>query len=131
MKYIIDTDTISYYMKEKKNVANKIEKNPPSDYALSMITVAEIYYGIKKSNNKKIATRFNAIVEDITLIEFSQQDAISYGEIRSELESSGKIIGPNDMLIASQALSRGLTLITNNTREFGRIKKLKVVNFIS
>ncbi len=73
--------------------------------------------------------RLKALGELIEIRPFDKQAAVCYGDIRSGLEKRGKMIGGNDLLIAAHALRLGWTLVTNNEREFGRVKGLKVENW--
>jgi tRNA(fMet)-specific endonuclease VapC len=109
----------------------KIRGLNPCDVKISSISVAELEYGASKSErrdqNRRALYHFLSPFEIIT---FDVFDSEIYGIIRAELERQGKIIGPYDMQIAAQALARGLILVTNNTDEFARIKKLKVENWL-
>ncbi len=91
-------------------------------FSISSITVAELEYGVCKSQqpeeNRSALMQF-LIPQEI--VEFDQAAAIVYGEIRSDLESKGLVIGAMDMLIAARALSLGVTLVSNNVREFSRM----------
>jgi tRNA(fMet)-specific endonuclease VapC len=95
------------------------------------ITIAEMEYGASKSM-KKTKNR-QALVDFISgfeIIPFELKDAEIYGIIRAELERKGKVIGAYDMQLAAQALSRNYIFITNNTKEFSRIGKLKMENWV-
>jgi len=92
----------------------------------SSIVVYELWYGAAKSARPEAnARRLQAfLAPDLTVLDFSEQDAHATGEIRAELERKGKRIGEYDTLIAGQALCRNFTLVTANTREFRRVKGL-------
>jgi tRNA(fMet)-specific endonuclease VapC len=97
---------------------------------MSAITFAELMNGAKKS--KHIETnlaKLNALGELLDIRPFDKQAAISYGDVRSNLEKRGETIGGNDLLIAAHALSLGWTLVTNNEREFSRVEGLKIENW--
>jgi tRNA(fMet)-specific endonuclease VapC len=97
---------------------------------LSAITLAELEYGVSKSRDREL-NRF-ALVEfaaPFEIVPFTDGDAEVFGIIRVQLEREGHIIGAYDMQIAAQALSRGLVLVTNNTKEFERVPKLKLENW--
>ena len=105
----------------------RFTRKRPEFFGVSSITSAELIYGAKKSAS--IEKNLNAAIKVLSSFEtldFTNLDAFEYGDIRSDLESKGKPIGGNDLLIASQARRIGLTVITNNTREFARVKGLKV-----
>ncbi len=132
MKYLLDTNICIYIINEKPDkVLRKFEQYPVFDFGISSITHAELQYGIEKSKNKK--TNQDALDEfllPLTILPFHGKKLVTcYGEIRASLESKGRTIGPLDMLIAAHALSLDLTIISNNTKEFSRIPKLKSENW--
>ncbi|WP_288621925.1 type II toxin-antitoxin system VapC family toxin [uncultured Brachyspira sp.] len=95
------------------------------------MTVAELYYGVYKSfKTEQNLLSLNNFLSPFNIIEFDIECALAYGKIRAELENKGQIIGSMDMLIASCSLAKNFTLITNNLKEFKRIKGLKVENWI-
>jgi tRNA(fMet)-specific endonuclease VapC len=108
-----------------------MKKLSPSDIRLASITVAELFYGAEKSKSKK---KNRTIVEDFVgnfeLLPFDGKCCRNYAEIRASLEKSGSPIGPMDLLIASITLAHNLILVTNNVKEFGRIRDLSVENWI-
>lgn len=134
MKYLLDTNICIYVINEKpKKVLRKFEQHPVHEFGISSITHAELQYGVAKSKHKD--TNQNALDEfllPLTIFPFHGKRLVAcYGEIRSLLESKGKIIGPLDMLIAAHALGLDLTIISNNIKEFSRIPNLKCENWIS
>lgn len=133
MKFLLDTNICIYIIKKKPaTVIEKFKKLKPGSVAISVVTVAELFYGVYKS--KKPEDNMIALQEflsSLVTIDYDNDDALCYGKIRSELELKGVPIGAMDMLIASQALSRDLVLVTNNEKEFKRIKNLIVENWIN
>ncbi|MEH2316995.1 MAG: type II toxin-antitoxin system VapC family toxin [Nostoc sp.] len=118
-------------MQKPQKVLDKFQSLNISDVGISSITVAELEYGVAKSQQQqKNRTALLQFLLPLEIIEFNQASATIYGSIRSNLESRGLIIGAMDMLIASQALSLGVTLVTNNVREFSRIPTLPLENWI-
>jgi len=98
---------------------------------ISSITVSELHYGACKSNHiKKNINRLDEFLSPFEIFSYDENASRYYGKIRSQLEKQGNIIGQLDMLIASHALSNNLILITNNVKEFMRIKSLQVENWI-
>jgi tRNA(fMet)-specific endonuclease VapC len=92
--------------------------------------VAELRHGADHSARRRANhARIDALIEEIETLDFDLRAAAAYGRVRAQLEAGGTPIGPNDMLIAAHALSRGLTVVTDNTAEFGRVKGLKVENW--
>jgi tRNA(fMet)-specific endonuclease VapC len=112
-------------------MVEKIKQYDPSEIKLSSISLAELEYGIAKSRHKeKNRTALIDFVSAFDIIPFTDEDAEIFGIIRADLEKRGQIIGPYDMQIAAQAISRRLILVTNNTAEFSRISKLKLDNWV-
>ncbi|HSW55202.1 MAG TPA: type II toxin-antitoxin system VapC family toxin [Ignavibacteriaceae bacterium] len=132
MKYLLDTNICIYIIKKKPEKAlNRFSKLKPGDVAVSTITTAELYYGVAKSSKPNQNTiALQEFLQPLIILDFTSDDSIAYGRIRSELEVEGKLIGAMDLLIASIAFSRGLILVTNNEKEFSRVKDLKVENWV-
>jgi tRNA(fMet)-specific endonuclease VapC len=128
---MLDTNICVYLIKRKpERLIKRITKHSPEDIVLSSITVSELYYGVQKSMNKKQNMEaLNLFLEPFEILSYNNEAAKIYGKIRSDLERKGTPIGSMDLLIAAHALSLGLTLITNNTREFKRIRGLKVIDW--
>jgi tRNA(fMet)-specific endonuclease VapC len=131
--YLLDTNIISCWMRGDPQLISKIKSYSPSDLSLSTITLAEIYYGIEKSPVKKKERRLKIeyIKSELDIFPFNEQAAIKYGAIRAALEKLGKPISERDTQIASIALANKLCIVTHNTKEFGRIPKLKVEDWAS
>jgi len=131
MKYILDTNICIYIIKKKpEDVIKHFLKMKPDSIAISNITVSELYYGVAKSSRPNENTvALEQFLFPLIEIDFNKIDAIAYGTIRAQLEKEGKLIGAMDLLIASQAISRNLILVTNNEKEFNRIKNLQIENW--
>jgi tRNA(fMet)-specific endonuclease VapC len=129
--YLLDTNICIYIIHNNpKQVVERIKSLKPPQVKLSSISMAEMEYGVSKSRDRernRQALIYFASAFDI--IEFNDNDAEVYGLIRAELEKKGQIIGPYDMQIAAQAISRDLILVTNNTSEFSRISNIKLENW--
>jgi tRNA(fMet)-specific endonuclease VapC len=132
LKYLLDTNICIYIIKKKPETVIKLfSKLKPGDVAISAITIAELYFGIAKSSKPNENTiALQEFLQPLVTLDFTAEDSVFYGQIRAELEAKGQMIGAMDLLIASIAISRGLTLVTNNEKEFGRIKNLKLENWI-
>jgi tRNA(fMet)-specific endonuclease VapC len=132
MRYLLDTNICIYLIKQKpQKVLDKFRSLAISDVGISSITVAELEYGVAKSQQQeKNRTALLQFLLPLEIVEFNQAAATIYGTSRSDLESRGLIIGAMDMLIASHALSLGVTLVTNNVREFSRIPTLPLENWV-
>ena len=131
MGFLLDTNAcIDYFTARYPKVVARIQGSSPDDLFLSVVVVAELRYGADHSARRRTNhARIDALIEEIEPLDFDLQAAAAYGRVRALLEAGGTPIGPNDMLIAAHALSRGLTVITDNTAEFGRVKGLKVENW--
>ncbi len=132
MKYMLDTNIIIYAKSyNPETVLKKFRKYSPEDLCISVITFAELEYGVEKSLNP-VRNRMALLtfLSNIKILPFEADAALEYGLIRSSLGKKGKLIGANDMLIAAHAKAAGLTLITNNTREFERVEGLNLENWV-
>lgn len=134
MKYLLDTNICIYIINEKpKKVLEKFEQYQVYEFGISSITHAELQYGVQKSKYRtKNQKALDEFLMPLTILPFQGKKMVShYGEIRTFLESQGKIIGPLDMLIAAHAQSLNLTIISNNIKEFSRVPNLKCENWVS
>ena len=132
MKYMLDTNICVYFIKKKPvSVMKKFYEELDTGLCISAITLAELKYGIEKSQafekNKAVLQEF---LEVIPVLPFPVSAADTYGKIRSYLEKRGTPIGMMDMLIAAHAKTENLILVTNNTREFERVPDLKLENWV-
>ena len=126
--YLLDTN-ICIFLKNKKspNVLQKIKENKHLGIYISSITVAELQFGVY--NSKYMERNRISLIKFLTpfsVLNFDDRDAEEFGKIRATLKNEGKIIGSYDMLIAAQALAKNLILVTDNTKEFCRIKTLTI-----
>ena len=132
MEFILDTNICIYIIKKKpKSVFEKFKTLALGSVGISSVTVAELHYGINKSSKpeqNKLA--LNQFLIPLEIVNFDSDAAIVYGEIRAALEKRGTPIGSLDTLIAAHAKSLGLTLVTNNEKEFRRVDGLKVENWV-
>lgn len=128
MKYMLDTNICIYAIKHKPDtVIKRFLSHDPEELCISAMTYAELMHGVEKS----MAVERNRIamflfLSPITILGFDGQAAEEYGKIKAELQKKGTPIGPMDTLIAGHAKSKGLILVTNNTREFNRVVGLAV-----
>ena len=128
MKYMLDTNIIIYAKNQRsRKVLDRFLQLKPRDFCISAITLAELEYGVFKSSRptqNQIALA--AFLSRIRILPFDDMAAVEYGKIRAGLERTGQPIGANDLLIAAHAKALDLTLVTNNLKEFERVKGLKV-----
>lgn len=131
--YLLDTNICVYFMKNTYPALTKrFLSHNPSELLISSITVFELEYGAAKSKwGEKTHNNMLMFLAPFNIIPFTMDDAFAAGKVRGMLESEGQTIGSYDLLIASQGLTRNLTVITHNTREFNRIKNLKVEDWVS
>ncbi len=126
--YLLDTNICIYAIKKKsENLLQKLSINLEKGILISSLTVAELEFGVSNSQFPE-KNRFSLLefLSIFTILDFKESDAIPYGEIKTYLKRKGTIIGPIDLLLASQALSNNLVFVTNNTKEFRRIETLKI-----
>lgn len=132
MEYLLDTNICIYIIKQKPTkVFKRFEGLKIGTVAISSITLAELQYGIMKSTSlKKNQEALEKFLTPLEIVDFNFPATVTYGKIRSELEKKGTPIGPLDTLIAANALSLDMTLVTNNEKEFERIPNLKIENWV-
>ncbi len=132
MRYMIDTDISIYLINNKpQTVLDHFHQHSPGDIVMSSITLSELKYGIQKSNKKKQnMTALNDFIQLVQICDYDNSASDEYAIIRVYLESKGQSIGALDTLIAAHALSLGLTLITNNVKEFKRVLNLNIENWL-
>jgi len=130
--YVIDTNTLIYFFKGMGNVPNKFLAISPKEIAIPSIVLYELEYGIAKSNSpKKRQNQLKELCSLVKILPFDDETARISASIRAKLEKKGTPIGPHDILIAGTALQHQGTLVTNNTKEFSRVPKLKFDNWYS
>jgi len=130
--YLLDTNICIYIIKKKPvDVLKTLKTKSKKNIYVSSITIAELEYGVAKSQfpekNKIALIEFLSI---FNILPFNDIDAVEFGMIKTDLEKKGKIIGPMDLLIAGQAKSKKLILVTNNIKEFERVEGLKIENWV-
>ena len=130
-RYMLDTDTCSYIMKRSSPpVLRRLQAVSVTDVCMSVITKSELLYGVLVSPRRpQDAAALAAFLPYVEVLDFSDDAAHHYAEIRADLKTQGALIGANDLFIAAHARSSGLTLVTNNTLEFGRVKRLAIENW--
>lgn len=130
MKFLLDTDTCIYALKQKASVMRHLLARSPEDIAVSVITEGELRTGAAKSSSPaRTLQLLENFLRPLTILEFTSEDAASYAQVRAKLERAGTPIGPLDTLIAAQAIARKLILVSNNEREFGRVAGLRIQNW--
>lgn len=131
MKYLLDTNIVSDLIRNPNGVlAARIHAVGDSQICTSVIVAAEIRYGVAKRASVRLAEQAEKVLAVIEVLPLSVPMDRTYGLIRAQLENAGRLIGGNDLLIAAQALALGHTLVTDNEREFARVKGLLVENWL-
>ena len=129
--YLLDTNIISDVIRNPDgHAAHRIEQVGPKEIFTSIIVASELRYGCAKKGSPKLLAKVAGLLETIPVLPLDIPADSEYGSIRAELEAAGQPIGMNDLLIAAHAHALGLTLVTDNTREFHRIRGLNVENWL-
>lgn len=130
-RYMLDTDTCSYVMKRSSDtLLKRLQKVPVSDVCISVITKAELLFGVKVSpRRQQDEEALSAFLRYVEVLDFPDEASDHYAEIRADLKNRGMMIGASDLFIAAHARSLGLTLVTNNTAEFRRVRNLAIENW--
>jgi tRNA(fMet)-specific endonuclease VapC len=130
-RYLLDTNICIYIRQQRPEaVLKRFRKLRAGEAALSVITYGELLYGATKSTQQaKALERLRELIGLLPALSLPESAAKTYGSRRAELESNGEMIGNNDLWIAAHALAAGLILVTNNEREFRRVRGLKVQNW--
>lgn len=131
MRYLLDTNICIYLIKKHpREVLIHFKKHSPRDVGISIITVFELDYGVNKSRFQKHSREaLDKFLMPLNILSLDRSSAREAAEIRVELEAKGRPIGPYDLLIAGIARSRNLIVVTNNAKEFGRVKGLSHENW--
>lgn len=134
MNYLLDTNIVIALLhpERRRTLLPHVTALSPGEIATSVIVAHELYFGAAGSARPEAnRRRFDRLLLDLMPLPFSREDALAAGKIRAVLRAAGTPIGPYDVLIAGQAKARGLTLVTNNTREFARVEGLTVVDWLA
>jgi len=133
MKVMLDTNTCIAIIKRKPpQVIRRFNAYKVGDVGISWVTLAELEFGVAKSQHlEKNQAALDEFVLPLEIANLNREAARVYGRVRAALEKKGTPIGALDMMIGAHALSLGVTLATNNTREFSRIKGLTVVDWLA
>lgn len=130
-RYMLDTDISSFIMnRSSMNALRRLEATAVGDVCVSAITRSELMYGVEVSpRRQKDQKALEIFLRHIDVLDYPSNAALDYAKIRAALKLSGTMIGANDLLIAAHARCLGLTLVTNNMREFKRVQGLTVENW--
>lgn len=130
-RYMLDTDTCSFIVKRSNDaVLSRLRKVPVSEVCISVITKSELLFGVEVSpRRQQDETALDAFLRYVEVLDFPDQASPHSAKIRADLKTVGTMIGANDLFIAAHARSLGLTLVTNNLWEFGRVRDLTIENW--
>ena len=130
-RFMLDTDTCSFILKRSNEVVLKrLQTVPINDVCISVITKAELLLGVELSPRRhQDSTAVDAFLRHVAVFDLPDEAALHYAQIWAELRMRGHMIGANDLFIAAHARCLGLILVTNNTREFHRVRGLAIENW--
>lgn len=130
-RYLLDTNIISDLVRRPRgSVADRISEVGEEAVCTSIVVAAELRYGAAKSGSSRLADRVELLLSALEILPLESPVDHHYAEIRHHLAEQGTPIGPNDLLIAAHAIASDLTLVTANTREFGRVPSLRIENWL-
>ena len=128
---MLDTDTCAFLLRRSSDVLlQRIQAVPVAQQVMSVVTYAELLYGVQVSSKKKVnQVAVDALAVHVAILDWPAIAAQHYAEIRADLKKKGALIGANDLLIAAHARSLGAVVVTNNTKDFARVKGLSTENW--
>lgn len=129
MKYLLDTDSVSFAMRGQGDVGAQLRARRPSDVCISAITLAELRYGADRKGSRKLHGLIDTFSAAVEVVPFDERAATEFGRIGSILADRGTPIGEFDVLIAAHAVALRCTLVTNNVRHFSKVPGLAVENW--
>ena len=129
--YLLDTDTIIFNLNGNENIRRSLRRHLQDPMKISIVTLMELYYGACKSQRSDAnLAKVKTIEQSFEILPTGQESAETFARLKSELERKGTRLDDFDLLIASCALARNLTLVSNNTKHFGRIPGLRLENWV-
>jgi len=131
IKYLLDTNILIYTIKNRPQMVRETFNLHYGQLAVSSVTVGELVYGAEKSAYpERNLADIESMLARVEVLSFDEAAAHHFGQIRAELYRLGTPIGPYDMMLAGQARSAGLILVSNNTKEFERVNGLRLENWV-
>ncbi len=131
MRFLLDTNIVSDLVRNPGGrAASRIAEIGEAMVCTSIIVAAELRYGAAGRNSARLTVQLEAVFGALEILPLEAQADAVYGELRASLERAGRLIGPNDLLIAAQAVALGLAIVTDNEREFSRIEALPIENWL-
>lgn len=130
VRYLLDTNVVSFHIRgSSAALQGRLRRIKAASVALSVVTEMEIRFGLARNPGLRIAPLVEQFLDAMTILPLDSDVARAYARIRSELETEGRPIGPLDTMIAAHAVSVGATLVTNDVREFRRVRGLRVADW--
>lgn len=130
-RYLLDTNIVSDLVRNPHGTAAmRLARTGDEPVATSIIVAAELRYGAERKRSPRLSAQLEKVLVDLDILPLDIPADRRYGELRAELEAAGTPISLHDMLIAAHALALGYTLITDNQREFARVKSLRIENWL-
>ena len=131
MMYLLDTDICIYVINHKpQQVFERFRQYQLGQLAVSSITASELAFGVEKSGSERNKQALKKFLSPLEILPYDEQAVWHYAQLRHDLQSKGQTVGSLDMLIAAYALALDVVLVTNNTKEFERIERLKLENWV-
>lgn len=131
MRFLLDTNVLSDLVRHPQGrVAARIAEVGETSVCTSIVVAAELRYGAARKGSPRLSAQLAAVLDVLVILPFEVPADAIYGDVRTALERSGQTIGGNDLLIAAHTLALGLTLVTDNVREFSRIDALALDNWL-
>jgi tRNA(fMet)-specific endonuclease VapC len=129
-RYVLDTDTLIYYLKHNPNVVNKFAMVDINDITTTIINYTELLFGAYNSTKQaENLSHIKSFLDDMEIIDFDKRSAEVFARLKAELKQTGNIIADMDLMIASICVANHFTLVTNNTKHFQRIQELTIENW--
>lgn len=126
MRFLLDTDTISFALRGQGGVADVLRRRSPSEVCTSAVVAGELELGVARRGARKLRRELDALYSGLEVLPYDLDAARRYGRVAAVLLDRGVPIGVEDTMVAAHALSRGLTLVTHNRKHFQRVKGLRV-----
>lgn len=126
MRFLLDTDTISFALRGQGGVADELRRRSPSEVCTSSVVAGELELGVARRGSRKLRRELEGLYSGLEVLPYDLEAARRYGRLAAVLLDEGVPIGVEDMMVAAHALSRGLTLVTHNRKHFERVKGLRV-----
>ncbi len=130
MRFLLDTDTISFALRGQGGVADELRRRSPSEVCTSSVVAGELELGVARRGSRKLRRELEGLYSGLEVLPYDLEAARRYGRLAAVLLDEGVPIGVEDTMVAAHALSRGLTLVTHNRKHFERVKGLRAEDWL-